>query len=329
MNSWWLKFGCFLTGYKYWLIKHCSVASEKMVNKYTSALLLICLIWGGIGYFFTAKYITNTLGAGSFDYKSVLAAITMVFVVIQIERQIMLSFVKNNWARGVRVVIGIVMALIGSIVVDQGLFYKEIKNKKDYLVEIEAAKVLPDKVKAIDSLIANYRGEAQRLNTELGKLSEEPAIISVQKIVSQQKPFPIKLTSGRDTVIVVTSASALPNSEPNPKYLQSEDIRKRINAIETQIHNQYREKIKMRNNIENVYEPGFLDELRAMEMVLFECDSWLPIGVWSLFFVLFFFIELFILVNKMFDTKSDYEYLVQHQMSIRIEQLKAINDTLE
>lgn len=328
MSNWWLRFGCFLTGYKYRLLAHCSVASEKVVNKYTSALLVVCLIWGGIGYFFTAKYITGTFAKGGFDFKGVLAAAVMIFVAIQIERQIILSFGKNRAARWFRGGIGVIMALIGSIIIDQILFYKEIENKKGYLVEQEVKRLLPSRVSSINASISNLKSEAEVLKSELEKLSNEPAVIPVGKVFYEQKVIRLTLPDGRDSIRLVPSAKVLEVSESNPKYAEAGGVRERINQINSKIYELDSLKIGIQNSIE-VYDPGFLDELRAMWMVLFDSGSWLPPGVWLLFFALFFSIELFILVNKMFDAKSDYDYLVQHQMTIRIEQLKAVNDNLE
>jgi hypothetical protein len=37
MNNWWLKFGCFLTGYNYNILDASSEISAKAVKRYTSA----------------------------------------------------------------------------------------------------------------------------------------------------------------------------------------------------------------------------------------------------------------------------------------------------
>jgi hypothetical protein len=67
---------------------------------------------------------------------------------------------------------------------------------------------------------------------------------------------------------------------------------------------------------------GFLDELAVMRSILLSHGE--AVFVWTLFFIFFLSIELFILFNKFYDKENDYEYLVAHQMDIRIEQLKAL-----
>ncbi|MHB9142466.1 MAG: DUF4407 domain-containing protein, partial [Paludibacter sp.] len=57
MKDIWIKFGCFLTGHNYAIIKNSSEASAKTVKKYLSALLIISTIWGFIGFAFTHRYL--------------------------------------------------------------------------------------------------------------------------------------------------------------------------------------------------------------------------------------------------------------------------------
>ena len=92
MRNWWLQFGCFLTGYNYNIMKASSEASAKQV-KYTAAILIVALIWGFVGYSFAERYLhLDTWGA-------LAGAAIMVFIVIQIEKQIILSGVRTKQPR--------------------------------------------------------------------------------------------------------------------------------------------------------------------------------------------------------------------------------------
>ena len=76
MRTWWIRFGCFLTGYNYDIMKNSSEASAKSVKKYTSAILIVSIIWGFIGYSFANRYLhLDTKG-------SIVGAIIMIFIVI-------------------------------------------------------------------------------------------------------------------------------------------------------------------------------------------------------------------------------------------------------
>lgn len=54
----------------------------------------------------------------------------MIVMVIQIERQIILSIGKNKLATWFRVIIGIVMAVIGSVILHQIMFKKDVEKQK-------------------------------------------------------------------------------------------------------------------------------------------------------------------------------------------------------
>lgn len=55
--SLWNKFGCLLTGWSYSTLKQCSEASRCQLSKYTSALMILILIWSVTGFCFAQRYI--------------------------------------------------------------------------------------------------------------------------------------------------------------------------------------------------------------------------------------------------------------------------------
>ena len=61
MNNWWIRFGCFLTGYNYAIVRNSSEVAAKAVKRYTSALLIVCLLWSFIGYSFAERYLESVL----------------------------------------------------------------------------------------------------------------------------------------------------------------------------------------------------------------------------------------------------------------------------
>src|SRR5690554_4124175 len=133
-----LKLACFLTGHNYKLVKQSSEHSIKAVKKYLSALLIIILVWAFIGYIFTQRYLHGDVLA------SVIGACIMVFLVIQIERQIILTRSVSAWAKAFRIFIGIIMAIIGSFILDQIMFKDDIEKHKAENIQIwvkEASKI--------------------------------------------------------------------------------------------------------------------------------------------------------------------------------------------
>src|SRR5690606_11539382 len=113
MRERWLKVGCFLTGYNYAILKHCGEISKKTVKRYTAAMTIMCILWGLIGYSFANRYLHASVET------SLACSLLFVIVIIQIERQIIMQTHKNNFLQILRGVIAVMMAIIGSTIIDQ------------------------------------------------------------------------------------------------------------------------------------------------------------------------------------------------------------------
>ena len=92
-SNWWLKFGCYLIGYNYELLIECGEASRKSVKKYTSAMLIVIIIWIANGYNFATIYVNQgNILAG------LIAALVCSIIIVQIERQIIITAIFYcNW----------------------------------------------------------------------------------------------------------------------------------------------------------------------------------------------------------------------------------------
>ena len=87
--NWWTKFGCKLTGWSSEVLAQCSEASKCQLSKYTSALLILILIWGVTGFCFAQRYIGLPMWACGF------VSLFFITIVIMIERQIILTSEKT------------------------------------------------------------------------------------------------------------------------------------------------------------------------------------------------------------------------------------------
>ena len=124
MKDWWIKFGCWLTGYNYTIVKECGETTRRSVKRDTSALVIIIIVWSSIGYILTSTYLHGGV------FASIIGAIVATIIVIQIERQIILKDGKNYFLSGFRFLIAIAMSIIGSVLVDQKLFEEDVKLEK-------------------------------------------------------------------------------------------------------------------------------------------------------------------------------------------------------
>lgn len=317
MKDLWVKLGCFMTGYNYSLVRNSSEASVKSVRKYLSALLIVCTLWGFIGYAFTRRYLHGS------QLVSLVGALVMVIIVVQIERQIILSVGRNRMAYAFRVLIGIVMAVLGSVILDQIIFRDDVEKLQISNIQAEVNRLLPVKtrelsaqIQQLDSSISAKEMERSRIIEEIGK---HPTVYSPSTTNQYRKDT----ASGQ---MVLTQKTVTGSSIPNPKA-------EMIPAIDAQIRYLVEQRTQKETgmlNIRDVLEKdlqsktGFLDELKVLFTILF--NSGIALTMWTLIFLFFLAIELFVLVNKFGDSKNDYDKTILHQMEMRMKMLEKLED---
>lgn len=316
-----------MCGYNYPLIKSCSEASKKSVKKYTAALLIIMILWALIGFLFTHEYIQlNYLEA-------TVAALVMVVIIIQVERQIILGS-KSKTAAVFRILIGIIMAILGSVIIDQILFKEDVDKHKIFAVENEVEVILPQRTNEIntqvvqlDSVIAEKENERQLLIEEITKqptikiptstTKRTPSKVETTEIISGEA-----VTRLKDTTLIerTYTASSIPN--PKAEFLptidgQIENLRINRNELSQQL-------INMRSGLreELMQKKGFLDEIEVMFEII--TSSNVSLGIWLLWFFFFLAIELFVLMSKYGDKENDYDITIEHQKDMRIKAINAL-----
>lgn len=298
-----------------------------MVKKYTAALLIIMILWFVIGFLFTREYAKlNVIG-------STIAAVIMVIIIVQIERQIILGS-KNNFTALFRIVIALVMAILGSVIIDQLIFKEDIGKQKLLTVGTEVEELLPHRSKEIkeqiislDTIISQKETERQNLIEELSlnptikipssSTKQSPSKVLVTKTVNGEN-----ITSYKDTTLVQRTYST--TSIPNPKGEFLPTLDKQIEKLRVDKNMLSQKLIDVKENLraELLETKGFLDELELMFSIL--TSSYISGGIWILWFLFFLAIELFVLVSKLGDSESDYDKMIEHQKDIRIQAIDAL-----
>ncbi|MCJ7820188.1 MAG: DUF4407 domain-containing protein [Bacteroidales bacterium] len=323
MKDLWLKIGCFLTGYKYSIIKESSETSARTVTKYLSAMLIISIIWGFIGYNFSSRYLhTDFIG-------STVVSLVMVIIIIQVERKIILSSGKHKMVIFFRVLIGIVMALIGSVIMDQIMFREDVEKQKINNIQEEVNVVLPKKTKELDMQISQldsaiFIKEAER-SAIIDEITRRPFVKST---TTETKHIPLQVNGingeRRDTVVKRTDYTLTDVSNPKGELLP--EIEKQISMLREQKSVKENSKINIRQELEQELssKTGFLDELKVLFEILL--TSRIALAVWILFFAFFLTNELFVLVNKFGEKENDYDRIISHQMDVRLKMLDRLTD---
>lgn len=318
MRDLWLKTGCFITGHNYAIVKNSSEASAKAVKKYLSAILIIATLWGFIGFAFTKRYLHGS------TLVAVIGAIVMIIIIIQIERQIILSVGKNKLAFAFRVLIGIVMAIIGSVILDQVMFKEDVEKHKIESVQLKVNEILPIKTRELTMQINQLDSAIKAKETEraliLADYNKNP-MISAPTVTGR---FEKDSTSGK---MVEIGREITTSSIQNPKAELIVQLDAQLKTFQEQKTKKENEKLNMQQVLEDDLNSkvGFLDELTILfSSVLL--SSGIALTIWILLFFFFLSIELFVLVNKYGDTANDYDKTIIHQMAVRIQMLENMQE---
>ena len=209
--NWWIKFGCKLTGWSSSVLAQCSEASKTQLSKYTSALLILMIVWSITGFCFAQRYI------GLPVWGCILVSLVFITIVIMIERQILLALHPTKKLATFRLVIAIIMAIVGSSIFDQTMFGKDIDKQMADTIELQTADLTQKRVSNIDSKLMAFQIEKDSLNKVNSELQADvnahPWIIQKSVTNSQDR----LVVNGK--IKVVNNPSVTTNQVANPKQI--------------------------------------------------------------------------------------------------------------
>lgn len=308
--KWWIKLGCFLTGWNSKILSQCSEASYKHLKKYTAALLILIILWGFTGFCFAQRYVGAPL------YGCILSALIFVIIVIQIERQIILTVGTNRWGACFRVFIAVIMSILGSAILDQIIFGDDIKKKMVEINDRLVQEQLPMRLNVIDARLNELQTEIDSLtqiNTLLqDEISQKPIIKAVTTETTYRQE---KQEDGSYKKIPETTVTTVPM--PNPRIKQIDANNSNLDKLRKQQEEFTEKKLSVENDLrkELSSNTGFLEELRAMiEIISTRLEALI---FYIIIFSFLISLELFVVTSKLGDKKCDYDMIVEHQLDIK------------
>lgn len=312
--SWWTKFGCFLTGWNSRILAGCSEASYKHLKKYTSALLILILLWAFTGYCFAERYI------GAPWWGCALMAIIFVVIIIQIERQIILTVGSNKWLSSFRVFIAIIMALLGSSIIDQIIFGDDIDKKMIEIRDRQVAEQLPMRLKVIDMKLFELQANIDSLDKVNMALNEEIVKNPTITTISTSTTYLQELQpDGSHKEVPQTTVLKTPVQ--NPRIVQVETNNENLKRLRQQQEDFTLKKMDAEKDLRKELgeHTGFLEELNAMlEIVTTRKEALL---FYLVIFAFLISLELFVVTSKLGDKKCDYDLIVEHQLKMKMSAL--------
>ena len=313
--NWWIKLGCKLTGWNSSVLSQCSEASKTQLSKYTSALLILMIVWSITGFCFAQRYIGLPI------WGCILVSLVFVTIVVMIERQILLALHPTKKLATFRLVIAIIMAIVGSSIFDQTMFGKDIDKQMADTIELQTADLTQKRVSNIDSKLMAFQIEKDSLNKVNSELQADvnahPWIIQKSVTNSQDR----LVVNGK--IKVVNNPSVTTNQVANPKQMVIAANNEKIKQIVLQENDLNKKKLTVEEDTRKECQAnvGFLEELEAMVSIV---TTRTVAGIfYVIFFLLLMSLELFVVTSKMGDEECDYELAIKGAERVKMAQFNS------
>jgi len=305
--------GCFLIGWNKDILKECGEASYRQFRKLLSAICIMMVLWGTIGYCFADRYINIES-----CWLKVCVALAFMLIVLCVERVIILTVGKARMMSFMRVLLALCMAILGSCIFDQIIFRNDIQqaileHREDIVKE------------TITKRLSIYDSDIQRITHEMDSLSKATIILGeeLQKRptiqgtnVNTQEQVVGMDENGRPKKVKVQSVNTVTMANPLAEQLKANNDQIQIYSNQLEQLRQDKKDIAQKTTEEvNCRAPGFIEELEATLKVV--SQSWISLAFYVILFCFLTFLELFVLTIKMGENKCDYELIVEHQLSLK------------
>lgn len=305
--------GCFLIGWNNNMLSECGEASQRQFRKLLSAICIMMLMWGTIGYCFADRYINIESCVLKFC-----VSLAFMFIILCVERVIILNVGKARMMAVMRFSMAICMAILGSCIFDQIIFRNDIQqtiqeNREDVIKE------------TILKRMSIYENDEKRITFEMDSLNKatialgeelmnRPMIKSVN--VSTQEQVVGVDETGKPKKEVIKSTQVV--NIPNPLAEQLKTNNGQIELYQNQLEQLRQDKKDIAEKVtKEVSERplGFIEELEATLTVV--SNSWISLAFYVVLFLFLTFMELFVLTIKMGENKCDYELIVENQLNLK------------
>lgn len=310
--NWWIKFGCKLTGWSSSVLAQCSEASKTQLSKYTSALLILIIVWSITSFCFAQRYI------GLPVWGCILVSLVFITIVIMIERQILLALHPTKKLVAFRFVIAIIMAIVGSTIFDQTMFGKDIDKQMAATIEHQTQALTQKRVSNIDGKLLAFQKEKDSLdkvNSELqADINVHPWIVQKSVTNSQDR----LVVNGK--IKVVNNPSVTTNQVANPKQSVVSTNNEKIKQIVLQEMDLNKKRLTVEEDTRKECQAnvGFLEELEAMVSIV--TTRKVAGAFYLIFFMLLMSLELFVVTSKMGDQECDYEMAIKGAEKVKMAQ---------
>ena len=305
--------GCFLIGWNKEILKECGEASYRQYRKLLSAICIMMVLWGTIGYCFADRYINIESCV-----LKLCVSVAFMFIVLCVERVIILTVGRARLMGVMRVLLALCMAILGSCIFDQIIFRNDIQQTIQEHREDVIKETIVKRMSIYENderRISNDMDSLNSISISLGEeLAKNPTIKSVNTSTQEQTVGVDEM--GRPKKIKVQTTDVV--NIPNPLTEQLKAVHEQIKIYQEQLEQIRLDKKDLAEKVtsEVTKRPlGFIEELEATLEVV--SNSWISLAFYVILFCFLTFLELFVLTIKMGENKRDYELIVEHQLNLK------------
>ena len=305
--------GCFLIGWDKNILNECGEASYRQYRKLLSAICIMMILWGTIGYCFADRYINIESCA-----LKLCVSIAFMFIVLCVERVIILTVGKAKLMSVMRVLLALCMAVLGSCIFDQIIFRNDIQQAiQEHREDVISA--------TITKRLAIYDSDIQRITTDMDSLSkatialneelQKRPIIKGTNVSTQEQVVGVD-ENGKPQKVKTQIVNTVTLANPLAEQLKANNDQIQIYSTQLEQLRQDKKEVaeKVREEM-NQRAPGFIEELEANLKVV--SQSKVSLAFYIILFCFLTFLELFVLTIKMGENKCDYELIVESQLYLK------------
>lgn len=308
-----ISIGCFIIGWNKNILSECGEASVRQFWKLLSAICIMMVLWGTIGYCFADRYINIESVPMKFA-----VAFMFMFIVLCVERVIILTVGKAVVMSTIRILLALCMAFLGACIFDQIIFRNDIQEA----IQEHREDVIQE---TVVKRLSIYEGDERRIKNEMDSLgtvtialSEElqkRPIIQGTNVTTQEQVVGLD-EDGRPKKVKTQTVNTVAMENPLAKQLEANNEQIKMYSEQLEKLRQDKKDVEKTTREEvNNRIPGFIEELEATVRVV--SQSWVSLLFYCILFMFLTFLELFVLTIKTGDSKCDYDLIVEHQLNLK------------
>lgn len=305
--------GCFFIGWDKNILKECGEASFRQYRKLLSAICIMLILWGTIGYCFADRYINIESSV-----LKLCVSLAFMFIVLCVERVIILTVGRACLMSFMRVLLALCMAVLGSCIFDQIIFRNDIQQAIQEHREDIISSTIVKRLSIYDNDIQRITQDMDSLSLATIALNEElqkNPVIKGTNVSTQEQVVGFD-EDGTPQKVKIHTINTVTLANPLAEQLNANNDQIQIYSAQLEQLRQDKKEVSetVRADVSQ-RAPGFIEELEATLNVV--SKSPISLAFYIILFCFLTFLELFVLTIKMGEGKCDYELIVENQLSLK------------